>query len=263
MLLQERRSPFAVVFFDSRFRLWVDFDSESNQSQETEWSGSEWSEAERCARVCSAVAWRPAAGSGRALTSDHGAAALLRSLTDRPLLTRRCTRPLTHCQLPLSTSHRSACAHAAHHRSAMSAATAASPASGSAPLVSPCGPPSACPIGADSLSFLSAYARSQRFATGQPSGFAVASQGERVYFLRTEGEGAVTQNLYEVSQTVGQAEQQSAVAATGGATDREGTSALLLVCDLACCSEAQTGTAPSAVCHFAAGADTDSLCCSD
>lgn len=146
-----------------------------------------------------------------------------------------------HCQLPLSTSHRSACAHAAHHRSAMSAATAASPASGSAPLVSPRGPPSACPIGADSLSFLSAYARSQRFATGQPSGFAVASQGERVYFLRTEGEGAVTQNLYEVSQTVGQAEQQSAVAATGGAADREGTSALLLACDLTCCSEAQIG----------------------
>ena len=167
-------------------------------------------EAEWCARGCSAVAWRPAAGSGRALTSDHGAPALLRSLTDRPLLTRRCTRPLTHCQLPLSTSHRSACAHAAHHRSAMSAATPVSPASASATLVSPCGPPSACPIGADSLSFLSAYARSQRFATGQPSGFAVASQGERVYFLRTEGEGAVTQNLYEVGQTVGQANSQAA-----------------------------------------------------
>ena len=86
----------------------------------------------------------------------------------------------------------------------MSAATVASTASGSAPASSPCGPPSACPIGADSLSFLSAYARSQRFATGQPSGFAVASQGERVYFLRTEGEGAVTQNLYEVSRAGGQ-----------------------------------------------------------
>ena len=109
----------------------------------------------------------------------------------------------------------------------MSAATAASSASGSAPVVSPCGPPSACPIGADSLSFLSAYARSQRFATGQPSGFAVASQGERVYFLRTEGEGAVTQNLYEASQTVRQADRRAAV----GGTDREGTSTLLLACD--------------------------------
>jgi len=117
---------------------------------------------------------------------------------------------------------------------------AVSTASGSAPVSSPCGPPSACPIGADSLSFLSAYARSQRFATGQPSGFAVASQGERVYFLRTEGEGAVTQNLYEASRTGGQT-SSSQLRRRQAAPRKEGTNALLLACDLTCCSEAQIG----------------------
>jgi hypothetical protein len=59
-------------------------------------------------------------------------------------------------------------------------------------------PPSPCPIDGDALSFLSAYARSQRYSTGQPTGCTVAPSGDRVYFLRTHSKEEVAQNLYEV-----------------------------------------------------------------
>jgi len=59
-----------------------------------------------------------------------------------------------------------------------------------------------CPLSSASLSFLSQYARTQRFRVGQPSNFSI--RGNHVYFLRADGVDDQQQKLWQLDVTNGE-----------------------------------------------------------